>query len=57
MGIEVANYAHKDGTPIEGEFGLNNSPCIGCMYGCIDICPVKALSFQKFLIQRSKRGK
>ena len=48
MGIEVANYAHKDGTPIEGEFGLNNSPCIGCG-GCIDICPVKALSFQKVL--------
>ena len=23
MGIDVASYAHKDGTPIEGSFGLN----------------------------------
>lgn len=48
MGIDVASYAQKDGTPIEGSFGLENSPCIGCG-GCIDICPVKALSFQKIL--------
>lgn len=48
MGIDVASYAHKDGTPIEGSFGLNDSPCIGCG-GCIDICPVKALSFKKIL--------
>ncbi|MCY4444407.1 MAG: 4Fe-4S binding protein [Proteobacteria bacterium] len=48
MGIDVASYAHKDGHPIEGQFGLNDSPCIGCG-GCVDICPVKALSFQKIL--------
>jgi NADP-reducing hydrogenase subunit HndC len=48
MGIDVASYAHKDGVAIQGSFGLNQSPCIGCG-GCIDICPVKALSFQKIL--------
>lgn len=48
MGIDVASYAHKDGMPIEGSFDLTNSPCIGCG-GCIDICPVKGLSFQKIL--------
>ncbi|MCY4380201.1 MAG: 4Fe-4S binding protein [Proteobacteria bacterium] len=48
MGIDVAKYAHKDRKPLEGEFGLNNSPCIGCG-GCVDICPVKALSFKKIL--------
>ena len=48
MGIDVASYAHKDGTPIQGSFSLENSPCIGCG-GCIDICPVKALSFKKVL--------
>jgi len=48
MGIDVASYAHKDGTPIQGSFGLQNTPCIGCG-GCIDICPVKALSFKEIL--------
>lgn len=48
MGIDVASYAHKNGTPIKGSFDLQNSPCIGCG-GCIDICPVQALSFQKIL--------
>jgi ferredoxin-type protein NapH len=48
MGIDVAAYAHKDGVPIKGSFDLNNTPCIGCG-GCIDICPVKAISFQKIL--------
>lgn len=48
MGIDVASYAHKNGTPIQGQFGLEASPCIGCG-GCIDICPVKALSFKKVL--------
>jgi len=48
MGIDVASYAHKDGVPIEGSFSLMNSPCIGCG-GCIDICPVQAISFQKVL--------
>lgn len=48
MGIDVASYAHRDGVPIEGSFGLMNSPCIGCG-GCIDICPVKAISFKKIL--------
>lgn len=48
MGIDVASYAHKEGVPIQGHFGLQNSPCIGCG-GCIDVCPVKALSFQKIL--------
>lgn len=48
MGIDVASYAHKDKQPIQGSFGLQNSPCIGCG-GCIDICPVQALSFQEVL--------
>lgn len=48
MGIDVASYAHKNRVPTMGSFGLQNSPCIGCG-GCIDICPVKALSFQKIL--------
>lgn len=48
MGIEVSKYAHKDGTPKKESFGLEKSPCIGCG-GCIDICPVQALSFQKIL--------
>lgn len=48
MGIDVASYAHKNGVPIEGSFSLMDSPCIGCG-GCIDICPVKAVSFQNIL--------
>lgn len=44
MGIDVASYAHKDKKPIEVAFGLNDTPCIGCG-GCIDVCPVDALSF------------
>lgn len=48
MGIDVASYSHQDKIPIKGRFGLQNSPCIGCG-GCIDICPVQALSFQKIL--------
>lgn len=48
MGIDVAGFAHKNKIPTLGSFGLQNSPCIGCG-GCIDICPVKALSFQKIL--------
>ncbi len=45
MGIDVAQYAHKDKTPIQGSFGLNQTLCIGCG-GCIDICPKDALSFK-----------
>lgn len=48
MGIDVASYAHKSKIPTLGSFGLQNSPCIGCG-GCIDICPVQALSFKKIL--------
>jgi ferredoxin-type protein NapH len=48
MGIDVASYAHKDKKPILGSFGLNETPCIGCG-GCIDVCPVQALEFQKIL--------
>lgn len=48
MGIDVATYAHKERVPTQGQFGLQNSPCIGCG-GCIDICPVQALSFKKVL--------
>ncbi|MDD9952071.1 MAG: 4Fe-4S binding protein [Zetaproteobacteria bacterium] len=48
MGIDVASYAHENKVPTQGSFGLQNSPCIGCG-GCVDICPVKALSFQKVL--------
>lgn len=44
MGIDVASYAHKDRKPIEVRFGLETTPCIGCG-GCIDVCPVEALSF------------
>lgn len=48
MGIDVASYAHQNKVPTKGSFGLQNSPCIGCG-GCIDICPVQALSFQQIL--------
>lgn len=48
MGIEVDKYAHKDKKPIMGSFGLNESPCIGCG-GCIDICPVQAITFKEIL--------
>lgn len=48
MGIDVASYAHINNVPTKGSFGLQNSPCIGCG-GCIDICPVQALSFRKIL--------
>lgn len=48
MGIDVASYAHKDKVPTLGNFGLQNSPCIGCG-GCIDICPVKAISFKEIM--------
>jgi len=44
MGIDVASYAHRDKKPIEVSFGLGLTPCIGCG-GCIEICPVDALSF------------
>jgi len=54
MGIDVASYAHKDKKPTMGSFGLSESPCIGCG-GCIDICPVKALEFQKILNGQSKK--
>lgn len=54
MGIDVASFAHKDGNPINGHFGLQNSPCIGCG-GCIDICPVQALSFQEVLNPKNNR--
>ena len=45
MGINVEDYAHKDKKPINGNFGLDTTPCIGCG-GCIDICPVNALEFK-----------
>ncbi len=48
MGIDVASYAHEKGVPTEGSFNLLNTPCIGCG-GCIDICPVQAISFKKIL--------
>ena len=48
MGIDVASYAHEDKVPIKGSFGLMDSPCIGCG-GCIDICPVQAITFQQVL--------
>jgi ferredoxin len=48
MGIDVASFAHKDSVPTEQGFSLENSPCIGCG-GCIDICPVQALSFKSVL--------
>ncbi len=48
MGIDVASFAHKDKKPILGSFSLENSPCIGCG-GCIDVCPVQGITFQKIL--------
>jgi len=44
MGIDVAGFAHREKQPIEVSFGLWNTTCIGCG-GCIDVCPVGALSF------------
>lgn len=46
MGIDVASYAHKDKKPIQVAFGLDETPCVGCG-GCIDVCPVDALSFAR----------
>ncbi len=46
MGIDVASFAHKDKKPIQIAFGLDTTPCIGCG-GCIDVCPVDALSFRE----------
>jgi ferredoxin-type protein NapH len=43
MGIDVARFAHRDKQPIEVAFGLETA-CVGCG-GCIDVCPVDALSF------------
>lgn len=43
MGIDVARFAHRDKKPIEVAFGLETA-CVGCG-GCIDVCPVDALSF------------
>lgn len=43
MGIDVASFAHKEKKPIEVAFGLE-TVCVGCG-GCIDVCPVNALSF------------
>lgn len=46
MGIPVDAYAHKDRKPIAVAFGLASSSCIGCG-GCIESCPVDALSFAR----------
>lgn len=43
MGIDVASYAHQNKQPLRQPFGLDTA-CIGCG-GCIDVCPVDALSF------------
>lgn len=43
MGIDVAAFAHRNKRPIEVAFGLE-TVCVGCG-GCIDVCPVDALSF------------
>ncbi len=48
MGIDVASYAHRDKQPLQIPFGLAETPCIGCG-GCIDVCPVGALSFAPIL--------
>ena len=48
MGIDVASYAHENSVPKSSSFSLQDTPCIGCG-GCIDICPVKALSFKQIL--------
>lgn len=46
MGIDVMAYAYdtKEKKPKKASFGLPETPCIGCG-GCIEICPVHALSF------------
>lgn len=44
MGIDVASYAHRDKQPLQIPFGLDSTPCVGCG-GCIEVCPVQALSF------------
>lgn len=48
MGIDVASYAHEGGRAKQGRFSLERTPCIGCG-GCVDICPVQALSFKRVL--------
>lgn len=55
MGIDIASYAHKDGVPIEGKFNLDETPCISCG-GCIDICPVQALEFEKVFNPKARRA-
>lgn len=55
MGIDVASYAHIDKTPIQKSFGLDSTPCIGCG-GCIDACPVEAISFKKVSFNIKKKG-
>ena len=52
MGINVEDYAHKNGHALNGEFGLNSTTCISCG-GCIDACPTKALAFSK-LVKRDE---
>ncbi len=52
MGIDVASYAHKNRVAIKGKFGLDKTPCIGCG-GCIDSCPLDALSFGPILNKKN----
>lgn len=55
VGIDVASFAHSNGVPKEGFYGQAESTCISCG-GCIDICPVQALSFQRILNPQNKKS-
>jgi ferredoxin-type protein NapH len=47
MGIDVMAYAYdtSEKKPKKASFSIPQTPCIGCG-GCIEICPVHALSFE-----------
>ncbi|MDM8568005.1 4Fe-4S binding protein [Thiotrichales bacterium HSG1] len=45
MGIDVKSFAHLNKQPIEGIYGLTQTPCISCG-SCVAACPTNALEFK-----------